>query len=79
MCAACWLWVGCKMQMAYTVGPPGCLLLAPECNSHLHFLQDFVQGYPFMVSTMLVPGQTLGTLPGTSATIEKKVTIALLS
>ena len=51
-----------------------------QCASlYLHFLQDFIQGYPFMVSTMLVPGQTLGTLPGTSVTIEKKVTIALLS
>ena len=65
--------------MARTVGPPECLPLSPVCKPYLHFLQDFIQGYPFMVSTMLVPGQTLGTLPGTSVTIEKKVTIALLS
>ena len=67
--------------MACTGQPPDCLLLAPMSRQalHLHFLQDFIQGYPFMVSTMLVPGQTLGTLPGTSAIIGKKVTVALLS
>ncbi len=65
--------------MACSVGAPGCLPLALVPKCYLHFLQDFIQGYPFMVSTILVPGQMLGTLPGTSVIIQKKVTVALLS
>ena len=78
-CAVCWLWSGCKIQVAPAVGAAECLPLALVCECYLHFLQDFIQGYPFMVSTMLAPGQMLGTLPGTSVIIQKKVTIALLS